>query len=319
MTCAFVVGAEGLQATSRADSLGSPAASLFAGRSPRTTAPHYTRRVPGRALIIGLVVLASLAACRRSEPAFTPPSDSVLLPIADRGWAPGAPEEGWCGEASIQMVGLHYGAWLPQPFVNAVGRSTHVDLWENDVPVALLQLGFTFVAYGGPRGDGRGTAEDFMTWIVSQVRAGRPVIVGAKLFPSEHPDWDVDHLMPVVGFTPAGLVFDSNMEAGQVTVSWAALTSSNSSISFAGPTDRRWGFAVTGLAQATRVRLTDASDGGTGLLAHVSALAAGAWVLHAEGADGGEDVPFITDGGEAIVPVAVPADETRVFSVRPAR
>lgn len=278
--------------------------------------------MPGRALLIGLAVLASLAACRRSEPApaFTPPSDSVLLPIADRGWAPGAPPEGWCGEASIQMVGLHYGAWLPQPVVNAVGRSTHVDLWENDVPVALLQLGFTFVAYGGPRGDGRGTAEDFMTWIVSQVRAGRPVIVGAKLFPTEHPDWDVDHLMPVVGFTPAGLVFNSNMEAGQVTVSWSALTSS-SGVSFAGPSDRRWGFAVTGLARAAPhpVRLTDASDGGTALLAHVSALTAGAWVLHGAGADGGEDVSFVTDGGDALIPVAVPADTTRVFSVLPVR
>lgn len=271
-----------------------------------------------RALLLGL--LASLTACKRSEPAFTPPTDSVRLPIADRGWAPGAPTEGWCGEASIQMVGLHYGVWLPQPLVNAAGRSTHVDLWENDVPVALAKLGFSFERYGGPRGDGRGSVQDFLTWLVSQVRAGRPVIVGAKLFPSEHPDWDVDHLMPVVGFTPQGLVFNSNLEDGQVTVPWAALSSS-SGVSFAGPTDRRYGFAVTGFrAPATHgVRLTDASDGGTELLAHVGRVPPGAWVLHAEAADGGEDFPFVADGGDVVLPVTVPPDTERAFSVLPAR
>lgn len=271
-----------------------------------------------RALLLGL--LASLTACKRSEPAFTPPTDSVRLPIADRGWAPGAPPEGWCGEASIQMVGLHYGVWLPQPLVNAAGRSTHVDLWENDVPVALATLGFSFERYGGPRGDGRGSVQDFLTWLVSQVRAGRPVIVGAKLFPSEHPDWDVDHLMPVVGFTPQGLVFNSNLEDGQVTVPWAALSSS-SGVSFAGPSDRRYGFAVTGLARPAPhpVRLTDASDGGTTLLANVSALTAGAWVLHGEPGDAGDDVTFVADGGELAVPVRVPTDAVRVFSVAPVR
>lgn len=306
----LLVSAEGLRATGRP---------TLVKRSRRSVAfTRYTPRVARRALLLGLAVVASLAACRRSEPAFTPPTDSVRLPIADRGWEPGAPPDGWCGEASIQMVGLHYGAWLPQPLVNAAGRSTHVDLWENDVPVALTKLGFTFERYGGPRGDGRGSVQDFLTWLVSQARAGRPVIVGAKLFPSEHPDWDVDHLMPVVGFTPQGLVFNSNLEEGQVTVPWAALTSS-SGVSFAGPSDRRYGFAVTGRARPTQVRLTDASDGGLTLFAHVGRLEPGAWLLRGEGVDGGEDFPFVADGGDTLVPVTVPAGAARVFSVLPIR
>lgn len=297
--------------------------SLGAATSPRTLQARRTTlaRVIARASLLGLAVALALGACRREEaPApITPPHDSVLLPIADRGWAPGAPNEGWCGEASVQMVALHSGAWLPQPYVNAIGRSTHVDLWEDDVPVALAKAGLVFHRYPGPRGDGRGSIADFVGWVVAQVRAGHPVIVGAKLFPTEHPDWDVDHLMPVVGFTPTHLVFNSNMDEGQVRVAYAALAGRDG-VSFASPTNRRFGFAVTGRAHPAEhpVRLTDASDGGTALLAHVAGLPAGAWRLVAEGPDAGEAWDFATDGGEALVPVKVPADAPRVFSVLPA-
>ena len=186
--------------------------------------------------------------CRKSELAFQPPADSVLLPIPDRPWAEGAPDEGWCGETSIQMTALHYGAWVPQPVINSLGRSTHVDLWEEDVPTALDRLGLVYERSQVVNRD------EFVKWIITQVRAGHPVIAGAKLFPSDHPDWDVDHLMPIVGFSPRGLVFNTNLEPGQEEIPYAAL-GGDVGISFAGPTGKFYGYAVSGFRTSSGVTL----------------------------------------------------------------
>ncbi|MDP1830028.1 MAG: hypothetical protein Q8L48_42590 [Archangium sp.] len=195
---------------------------------------------------VALLCLLSLCGCKKSEPTpapFVPPTDGVRLPIPDRQWAEGAPDEGWCGETSIQMAALHYGAWVPQPVINALGRSTHVDLWEEDIPTALDRLGLKY-----ERGPSTGR-DQFLSWIIGHVRRGHPVIVGAKLFPTDHPDWDVDHLMPVVGFSARGLVFNSNLDEGQVEVTWAAL-GGRQSISFASPTGKLYGFAILGFPDA---------------------------------------------------------------------
>lgn len=199
----------------------------------------------------------------------------VLLPIPDRKWAEGAPEEGWCGEASIQMVALHYGAWISQPVINSLGRSTHVDLWEEDVPVALRKVGLSFERAQST------SREEFIAWIIGHVRQGHPVIVGAKLFPTEHPEWDVDHLMPVVGFTDSGLVFNTNLEWGQKEVAFAAL-SGQEGISFAGPTGKLYGFAVLGFAEAgPALKVVEESAKSIRLEAQ------GAWRVRREELDGG--------------------------------
>lgn len=193
---------------------------------------------------LGVLLLLTVTACqcKKSEP------DSVLLPIPDRQWAEGAPDEGWCGETSIQMIALHYGAWVPQPVVNTLGRSTHVDLWEEDIPTALDKLGLEFERSQSS------DREEFLGWIISHLRRGHPVIVGAKLFPTDHPEWDVDHLMPVVGFSPLGLTFNTNLENGQVEVPFAALGGTQG-ISFASPTGKLYGFAVLGFGEGPHVKL----------------------------------------------------------------
>jgi hypothetical protein len=150
-----------------------------------------------------LLSVLVLAACTRSS--FSPPRDSVLLPIPDRQWAKGAPPEGWCGEVSVQMVALYYGAWLPQVVVNRVAHPKHVDVWEDELPATLTSLGLRFEPWTG-RDEGA-----LLSWTVDSLRAGQPVILGVKLLPTEHPDWQVDHLMPAVGFSPTKLVFNTNL------------------------------------------------------------------------------------------------------------
>jgi len=106
-------------------------------------------RSPGLTI---LSLLLAFAACRCPGEAptahgFVPPSDSVQLPIADRPWAAQAPDEGWCGEASIQMVALHFGAWFPQEAINKAGKPKHPDLWEDEIPVALSELGLQYIQW----------------------------------------------------------------------------------------------------------------------------------------------------------------------------
>lgn len=233
--------------------------------------------------------LLSLAGCQCRK-SFEPPADSVLLPIPDRQWDEGAPEEGWCGETSIQMVALHYGAWVPQPMINALGKPAHVDLWEEDIPTALSALGLE-----SERAQSR-TLEAYLSWIVEEVRRGHPVIVGAKVFPTPHPEWDVDHLMPVVGFSPRGLVFDTNEELGQLEVSWAAL-GGNDGISFVSPTGKFYGYSVRGFRDAgARVSLQVVEESSESVELGVAPAEAGAYSLVRESFDGGTSTEAFTPG-----------------------
>lgn len=185
-----------------------------------------------------LIAFALLSGCTRE---FKPPTDSVLLPIADRQWDPAAPPEGWCGETAIQLAAGWYGAFVSQAKVNALGQPKTPDLWEHDVPTALRALKLRFER--GPK-----SRAALLTFIVEQLRLGRPVVLGTKIIPTDHPEWHVDHLVLAVGFSPEGLIIDTNVEDGQLTVSWAGLQSAegDKTYSLVNQSGEVFGFAVTG-------------------------------------------------------------------------
>jgi len=258
-------------------------------------------RSPGLTI---LSLLLAFAACRCPGEAptahgFVPPSDSVQLPIADRPWAAQAPDEGWCGEASIQMVALHFGAWFPQEAINKAGKPKHPDLWEDEIPVALSELGLQYIQWIPPQRDAGAPRDEFLAWIVEGVRRGHPVIVGAKIFPTEHPEWDVDHLMPVVGFSPERLVFNTNGRAKQLGLPYDALAK-KAGISFVSPSGRLWGFEVEGFrrepgALPVSLRVVAESPSELELEVRVSGLAPGRrYVLERKGEDGLEEKRELT-------------------------
>ncbi len=158
--------------------------------------------------------LLLLNGCTRD---FVAPTDTVLLPIADRQWDAAAPAEGWCGEASLQMAASHFGGWVPQQVANTLGQPKTPDLWEHDIPTALRALRMRF-----ERGPSSKPAR-LLPWLVEALRRGHPVVLGLKLVPTTNPQWHVDHLVLAVGFTPAGLTVNTNLEDGQVTLNWADL------------------------------------------------------------------------------------------------
>jgi hypothetical protein len=194
-----------------------------------------------------MVVLGcALGACRD----FAPPSDTVTLPIADRPWAEGAPPEGWCGEASLQMAALHFGVWVPQAEANRLGAPKTPDLWEHDLPTALTALGFDFER--GPTKH----LDALSGWTVKQLRAGHPVILGLKFVETRHPAWDVDHLVLVTGFTPDGLRLATNQHEGEVRAGWKALASPEGvrGYTLRNASGTTWAFAVKGSRHGGGVR-----------------------------------------------------------------
>jgi hypothetical protein len=249
------------------------------------------------------VVCAALTDCQQ----FTAPSDALRLPIADRQWAPGAPPQGWCGETSIQMAALHFGAWLPQRLINARAKPAHVDVWETEMGRAMTAVGVRFERWPGGRSDSA-----LLTWIVAQLRLGHPVIVAVKLLPDQHPDQEFDHLMLAVGFTPTALVFNTNLEQGQAPVPYAAMLAKQGVALTSHAQQDAW--AVTGLEHASGVglRVVEESPQTVGL-----AVTSTATVLQQDDLDGAA-VTVHLDGGLLRLPAGTAARFT-AWSAPPAR
>lgn len=119
----------------------------------------------------------------------------VVLPIQSRAQDPAAPPAGWCGETAIQEALLHYGIWASQASIHAAGRSKHPDLYSDEVPVALAAFGARLTRY---RAEKRGFGP-FSQFAAAAIDAGRPVLAGVKILPTEHPTWGLDHFVLVVG------------------------------------------------------------------------------------------------------------------------
>lgn len=144
---------------------------------------------------------------------------SAVLAIPDRKQAPESPPSGWCGETAIQEALLHVGVWASQQAIHDAGHSKHPDLYSDELPVALKNLGVKTSTF---------TGGDYEAWVQQSIYEGDPVIAGVKLLPTEHPKWGLDHFVLVVGYGPKGLLVNTTW--GRKV--WASATSTKG-ISFA--------------------------------------------------------------------------------------
>jgi hypothetical protein len=147
-----------------------------------------------------LLVLASLPSRATADPA----EAEALLPIAARSQAAESPRAGWCGETAIQEALLHVGAWAPQRAINRAGKPVHPDLYAQDIPVALTELGVRYAVYTQGKG-----FEPFARWVRVALEQGDPVLVGVKILPTQHPEWGLDHFVLAVGHGTKGLLVNT--------------------------------------------------------------------------------------------------------------
>jgi hypothetical protein len=121
---------------------------------------------------------------------------AVLLDIPPRlQWANG---NGYCGETSIQSIGLFYGAWISQSVAREVAGG-EVLLGVN-AEQALPELRFRIEVWDP--GQATPQFERYMLWLEGHILAGHPCLIAAFLADSGDPDYD--HIMPATGIERSG-------------------------------------------------------------------------------------------------------------------
>jgi hypothetical protein len=140
------------------------------------------------------------------------------------------------------MACLHYGAYIPQKTINKAGKPEHPDLYAQELGGALNALGFAYEPF---RNEDANRPAAFIAWIRENLAAGRPVIVGAKINPTQHPEWVCDHFMLAVGSKKQSLVFNTTWKR-QEELTHEQLASVEKGLSFKNDYNRYFGLAVTG-------------------------------------------------------------------------
>lgn len=159
-------------------------------------------------IALGLTLLLSFAAvaCSDEAQSSTPASESALsgAPVAspqaslDLGIPPRHQWEnghGYCGETSVQSIGLHFGAWISQQIVRDAGGGEFL-LAVNDAK-ALKALHFDFVSWDY-KNQSTPQFDDFAVWTKSHLVQNHPVIVALYVTDGDN-DPDYDHIVPAVG------------------------------------------------------------------------------------------------------------------------
>lgn len=107
-------------------------------------------------------------------------------------------DHGYCGEASLQSVGLYFGAWVSQGIIRkAAGGELLLGVNETK---ALRALHFTFEIWDSTS-QGRPQVRPFLGWLKSHLKQQVPCITGIYLEGFPHAAYD--HIVPVVGVVSA--------------------------------------------------------------------------------------------------------------------
>ncbi|VVB69386.1 Peptidase_C39 like family protein [uncultured archaeon] len=194
----------------------------------------------------GLMLLSALMVLCPCNAMAYESEDQVNLNIPDRAWDPVYADlnEGWCGETSIQMAMAYFGREVSQKEINQAAGPDIPGIDETDVDTALTALGVAFTPWPDSERDLGG----FIDWIKKELRKGHPVICGTKIYPDEHPDWYVDHIVLAVGFDENGLILNTQTDCdGQQKVSYDQLKSQDEGYSFKSNQDQYFGRAIIGL------------------------------------------------------------------------
>ena len=173
------------------------------------------------------------------------PAASLTLDIPARDQAPERPKEGWCAETALQEALLYYGELVPQHEINAAGKPRMPDLYWSDVPIAMRALGLRYSPWAGGK-----DFDELIAWVRERIRAKQPVIAGVKLYPTDYPQWGLDHIVLIVGFEGLGpdasLVINTTWGTRQIR-SLDDLRQTDEGISLANRYREFFAYAIEGL------------------------------------------------------------------------
>lgn len=171
---------------------------------------------------------------------------------------------GYCGETSIQAVGLYYGAWISQQVARTVAGGELLIGVNDDKALDALHLAHTTwdTASAQPQ------FESFMAWVKSHLEQRVPVVYAIYLTDGIN-DPDYDHIVPAMGITAASAsgysaadtLISSDNFGDRIERSIGGLSATRRSCASSStqggcvPRDVDYGFAITGISDARSATL----------------------------------------------------------------
>ncbi|CAF1367197.1 unnamed protein product [Rotaria sordida] len=137
--------------------------------------------------------------CVQSKQDEEPPQRTVLLDISPRfQWDHG---NGYCGEVSLQCIGLYYGAWISQGLIRDINKGEYLlqRMSDNDKRDPLRTISLLHFKYDEWDWKNSDPAQyrDFCRWMKLSLLRKHPVMFGVFL-PDDDCD-DYDHIIPAIG------------------------------------------------------------------------------------------------------------------------
>jgi hypothetical protein len=180
------------------------------------------------------------------------PSGPLDIPPRDQ-WTNG---DGYCGETSIQSIGLFYGAWISQQLLRTLAGGELL-LGSNETK-ALDALHFHYSLFANQSAQPQ--LQSFLAWLESNLTNGVPCVFAAYVTDGND-DPDYDHIMPAVGWAPNDvLVFNDNF-GDRLMRPASTLSGTRQSCSYDTahggciPAGTDYGVAITGLADDAHATL----------------------------------------------------------------
>jgi hypothetical protein len=171
---------------------------------------------------------------------------------------------GYCGETSIQAIGLYYGAWISQQVARTVAGGEFLIGVNDETALVALHLAHTTWDTGAPRLQ----FESFLAWIKGHLQQGVPVVYGIYLTDGID-DPDYDHIVPATGITAASasgynaadVLTSSDNFGDRITRSVAGMSGTRRSCASSStqggcvPRDVDYGVAITGIVDTDHATL----------------------------------------------------------------
>jgi hypothetical protein len=163
---------------------------------------------------------------------------------------------GYCGETSIQMIGLYYGDYISQDVCRKVAGG-EVLINVND-SAALEALSFTFKEWNP--GQAQPQYQNYLVWVKQYLNKKHPVILTVYVQGLSDPDYD--HIFPAIGFSAQNLnaysvsdqlSYNSCFDTTSFTRGFGAMwdtrpmTGNGATNTYCIPRDVNYGCAVTGI------------------------------------------------------------------------
>lgn len=114
---------------------------------------------------------------------------------------------GYCGETSIQMIGLYYGNYISQNSCRMIAGG-EVLIGNDNGEVALDKMAFNYEAWDYTKAAPQ--YQNYLVWLKKQLYRSHPVII--TVFVDGETNTDYDHIIPAIGFSAIDTNSFNNMD-----------------------------------------------------------------------------------------------------------